>query len=148
AWPAYRIGEGNYQRGDFKRALSFYSRACELEPADPEFKNKYGSTLVSLKRVDEAQDVFEEIVSDNSKFAPALSNLGYVYFLKGDLKYAESLYDKSLALDPDYEQALMNKIALYMVLRKNKEAEEIITRLLKINPDNEKVKMILKQMHI
>ncbi|MBA2408079.1 MAG: tetratricopeptide repeat protein [Chitinophagales bacterium] len=148
AWTAYRIGEGNYQKGNFQRALSFYSRACELKPADPEFRNKYGSTLVALKRMDEAQEVFQKIVGDNSKFAPALSNLGYVYFLKGDLKYAESLYNKALALDPDYEQALMNKIALFMVQRKNREAEEVATQLLKINPENEKVKTILKQMHI
>jgi tetratricopeptide (TPR) repeat protein len=144
-WTAYRIGEANYQTGDFGRALLFYQRAVDLKSADLEIRNKLGSTLVALKRTGEAQDVFQNIIHDNSKFAPALSNLGYIYFLKGDLEYALSLYNKALALDPDYEQALMNKIALFIVERKIDAAKKLAVQVLKINPTNEKAKMILKQ---
>src|SRR4030095_965239 len=31
SWTAYRIGEGNYQAGDFGRALMFYQRAANLK---------------------------------------------------------------------------------------------------------------------
>lgn len=146
AWTAYRIGEGNYQTGNFKRALQFFQRAVSLKAADPEFRNKLGSTLVALKRLDEAKEVFQKIVQDNSKFAPALSNLGYVYFQEGDFEYASSLYNKALALDPDYEQALMNKIALFIVQGKNDEARKAALRVLRINPSNEKAKVILGQL--
>ncbi|MEO6169268.1 MAG: tetratricopeptide repeat protein [Chitinophagales bacterium] len=148
AWTAYRIGEANYQLRDFKRAFDFYQRAVELKSADPEFRNKLGSTLVALKRVNEAQDVFQRIVQDHPKYAPALSNLGYIYFLNSDFDYAGSLYDKALALDPDYEQALMNKIALLIVLRKNNDAVKLAARVLKINPQNEKAKVVLKELEI
>jgi len=147
AWTAYRIGEGYYQTGDFIHALPFYQHAVDLKSSDPEFQNKLGSTLVALKKVDEAKNIFQKIVQNNPKFAPALSNLGYVYFLKSDFDYAGSLYDKALSLDPDYELALMNKIALFIVQGKNKEAEKLVNRVLKINPQNEKAKMISKQMH-
>ncbi|MBK9732612.1 MAG: tetratricopeptide repeat protein [Chitinophagaceae bacterium] len=144
SWTAYRIGEGNYQLGDFNRALDFYQQAVVLKSSDPEFNNKLGSVLVALKRLNEAKEVFEKIVQDQPKFAPALSNLGYVYFLNSDFEYSGTLYDRALALDPDYEQALMNKIALLIVLRKNDEAGQLAVRVLKINPDNEKAKMVLK----
>lgn len=146
AWTAYRIGEANYQLRDFDRALAFYRRSVELKSADPEFRNKLGSTLVALKKVSEAKEVFQEIIQDHPKYAPALSNLGYVYFLDSDFGYAGSLYDQALALDPDYEQALMNKIALLIVQRKNQEAVKLAERVLKINPQNEKAKVVLREL--
>jgi tetratricopeptide (TPR) repeat protein len=101
--------------------------------------------LVALNRLGEAEEIFRKIVQDHSKFAPALSNLGYVYFLKGDLEYAESLFDKALALDPDYEQAMMNKVALFLALKKNTEAATWAEKVLKLNPQNEKARMVLRQ---
>lgn len=148
AWTAYRIGEGNYQSGDFERAYQFYDRAVALKSADPEFRNKKGTALVALKRVKEAQQVFQSIVQDQPKYAPALSNLGYIYFLNGDFEYAGSLYARALALEPDYEQALMNQLALMMVLRNNDEAKKLAAKVLKINPQNEKAKLVLRELSI
>ena len=147
AWTAYRIGEAFYQTTNFNSAFLFYQRAVQLKSSDPEFQNKLGSALVALQRLDEARDVFQKIMQENSKFAPALSNLGYIYFLKGDLPYAEAMYNKALTLDPDYEQAILNKIALFMVEKKNAEAAVLTNQLLKINPKNEKARLILKQLH-
>lgn len=148
AWNAYRIGEGNYQTGNFLRAYQFYDRAVALKSADPEFRNKKGTALVALKRVKEAQQVFQSIVQDQPKYAPALSNLGYIYFLNGEFDYAGSLYAKAIALDPDYEQALMNQLALMMVLRNIEEAKKLAARVLKINPKNEKAKLVRKELGI
>jgi Flp pilus assembly protein TadD len=148
AWTAYRIGEADYQTGNFIRGYEFFKRAALLKPLDAEFGNKLGSTLVALNRMDEAEALFQKIVKEHNSFAPAWSNLGYIYFLRGDIAYASSLYDKALALDPDYEQALMNKLGLLIVQRKNAEAHKLAERILGINPRNEKAKMILKQLSI
>ena len=96
----------------------------------------------------EAQQVFQSIVQDQPKYAPALSNLGYIYFLNGEFDYAGSLYAKAIALDPDYEQALMNQLALMMVLRNIEEAKKLAARVLKINPKNEKAKLVRKELGI
>lgn len=146
AWTAYRIGEGFYQQGNYERAASFYRHAVLLKSLDPEFGNKYGSALMALKKIPEAKDIFQRVVQEHPEYAPALSNLGYVYFLQSDFSYAGTLYDKALALDPDYEQALMNKIALLVLLRKNDEAAMLARRVLRINPANEKARMVLRSM--
>lgn len=147
-WTAYRVGEAYYQGGIYDKALEYYERAVFLKSADPEFRNKAGIALVALKKLDEAQSVFMEITRDHPKFAPAWSNLGYLYFLKGDFDYAGSLYERALALDPDYEQALMNQVALMMVLRKEDMVKKLVARVLKINPANEKAKLVLRELEL
>ncbi|MBA3648261.1 MAG: pilus assembly protein TadD [Chitinophagales bacterium] len=148
AWTCYRIGEGYFQSGDLKNALAFYKHAAEIKSSNPEFMNKLGTTLTALNRIDEAGEVFYKITQENAAYAPALSNLGYVYLLKGDLQYAGSLFDKALAIDPDYTQAILNKIALALRLQKNEDAKQLAQRLLKIEPDNEKAKTVIKQLSL
>ncbi|MBX7109687.1 MAG: tetratricopeptide repeat protein [Chitinophagales bacterium] len=146
AWTAYRIGEANYQAGNFLRAFDFYKRAVDLRPANPEFANKLGTVQVALEKYTEAVDVFNKIVTANPEYAPAFCNLGYIYFLHSDFEKADSLYEHALSLDPDYEQALMNKIALLVVQRKNAEAKILALRVLKINPKNEKARLVLREL--
>ena len=146
AWTAYRIGEANYQAGNYGRAFDFYKRAVDMRPADPEFSNKLGTVMVAMEKYTEALSVFNKIVEEHPEYAPALSNLGFVYFLQSDFETAGSLYDRALALDPDYEQALMNKIALLIVQRKDDDAKKIVKRVLKINPKNEKARKVLEAL--
>jgi hypothetical protein len=51
AWLAYRIGEANFQTGNFERARQFYDRAVFLKKADPEFRNKLGKCIGSTQQV-------------------------------------------------------------------------------------------------
>ena len=46
AWTLYRIGEAYSNLGDISNAFTFYKKADELSPYNPEFKNKVGATLM------------------------------------------------------------------------------------------------------
>lgn len=123
-----RRGEREKEAGG---AYSFYKKAVELAPYNYEFKNKYGSILFRLGKTEDAKNIFQEIVKENPKYAPAFCNLGYCYSAKDATKALE-LYDKAIALDPDYVLALVNKINLLQSLKRNSEAKILIERVKKL----------------
>ncbi len=145
AWTCYRIGEAYSNTGKTNDAYIFYQKASSLAPYNYELKNKYASSLFQLGKKEEAKRIFEQITNENPKFAPALSNLGFIYFQNGNKEKALQYYDKALALDPDYEQALLNKAGLLLYEKKNSEAIVLAKRILKRNPKNKQALGILLQ---
>jgi len=137
AWSCYRIGEVYQHAGKINDAYLFYERANALAPLNIDFMNKLGGNLMSQNKTENAQKIYEKIISEDSKYAPAYCNLGFIYLQNGNKEKARTFYDKALSLDPDYEQALLNKAGLFLHEKKNSEALFIAKRILKKNPKNE-----------
>ena len=146
AWTCYRIGESCLDLGKPFNAFPFLKKACELAPYNMDFQNKYAGCLLSLNKKEEAENIYEKIISEDPEFAPAYCNLGFIYFLGHEFVLAEKNYDQSLSLDPDYEIALYNKVQLYITKNENKKAASILSEMIKKNPKNEKAEMILKRI--
>lgn len=143
-WTAYRIGEAYYNTGNVNVAYAYFTQAVKLTPFYPDFKNKLASTALALNKVDEAKKHWEELVKENPNFAPAFSNLGYIYLTQGNDKKAEELYTRALYLDPDYEQALMNMAGLYLFRNQTMQAKPYLQRAVKVNPNNVRAKQMLE----
>jgi tetratricopeptide (TPR) repeat protein len=146
AWTLYRIGESYYNSSDPANAFTFYKKADELAPYNPEFRNKLGVSLMALNRIPEAVNVFESVLKENPKFVPALTNLGYANVVGGKAKEAGAYYKRALALDPDYEPLLMNMAGLKIYEQNYKEAITILEKVLKKNPQNEQAKGVLLKL--
>jgi tetratricopeptide (TPR) repeat protein len=136
AWTNYRIGEAFFQSGINQQALEYFEKATEKLPYHLDFQEKEGMTLVSLKRLAEGKKKLEWVLAENPKRPVALCNLGFAHVLSGDLEKGMRLYDRAIALDPDYEQALLNKAALLIFSKRRSEAEKLLRRILKKNPEN------------
>ncbi|HYV94929.1 MAG TPA: tetratricopeptide repeat protein [Chitinophagales bacterium] len=147
-WTLYRVGESYYQSGDFANAYNYFAGASAIDSLNLEFLNKKGSAAMALGDMNVALQCFRRCVDENPKFAPAVNNLGYVYFLRKDSAYANSLFNKALALDPDYEQALMNKAALFLSQQNIEGARKYLQRVLSINPQNEKAKIAIQHFPV
>jgi tetratricopeptide (TPR) repeat protein len=143
-WTAYRIGEAYNNLGMYNEAYVFFQQAVKLTPYYPDFKNKLATTALALDKKDEAKRLFEDLIVENPVFAPAYTNLGFIYLQAGNDAKAETLYDQALALDPDYEQALLNKAGLYFYRNQATKAKPYLQRALKLNPSNQRVKDMLK----
>ncbi|HAP00840.1 MAG TPA: pilus assembly protein TadD [Bacteroidetes bacterium] len=138
AWTYYRIGESYLHTGNSIDAEKYFSLALKLKGNVLEFENKLGVALLQNGKQKEAQDLFEKIISQQPKYAPAISNLAYIYLVKNDMVYAEKLVNDALSLDPDYIDALMNKAAILITIGKNSDAKKILHRVLELEPDNQK----------
>ena len=146
AWTLYRIGESFYNTGNTPDAYLFYKKADELSPYNPEFKNKLGASLMAQNKVNEAIPIFESILKEDSKYVPAINNLGYADLISGNADKAEKCYNLASALDPDYEPLLMNMAGLNIYKKKYKTAEDILKQILKKNPENKQAIKVLEQL--
>jgi len=149
AWTSYRIAESYSQVGEFKKAVNWFKLAFDLLPKSAEFANKYGSVLVNLNQEITAKKVFSNLVREHPEFAPGFSNLGYLVLAidKNQIE-ALSLYNKALALDPDYEPVLLNKAGLFLLQGNRVEAVKLIKQILLRNPKNEQAKIALRQFNL
>jgi tetratricopeptide (TPR) repeat protein len=146
AWTLYRVGESIYKTGKITEAYDYFKKAAELAPLNPEFENKLGAVLVTMNKTDEAQTIYETIIKEDPKFAPAYCNLGYIYLLKGNGFMAELNYNQALALDPDYEQAVINKAGLYVSQKQNEKAKQLLRQFVKYHSKSEQVKILLTKL--
>jgi Tfp pilus assembly protein PilF len=147
AYTAYRIGQSYLETGNYQVAEKYLHKAYKLAPNIQDFINKYATTLVNLNRPEEARKVLQRGVHDYGKFPPTITNLGYLYLiLDKDYKRAEQLYNRALALDPDYEQAIINKAGLMMLTGRPGEARNLLSRYLKRKPGNQKIIELLGQI--
>ena len=147
AWTLYRIGDAYQTNNNNVEAKKYFEKCVKLMPYNLEFQNKYGATLMNLEEIEAAKKVFEFIVKENPKSVAALSNLGYLYlrYENNDTK-ANELYNKALALDPDYEMGLMNKAGLLLYQNKTNEAKKLLQTILKKYPNNPQAKIIIKEL--
>lgn len=147
AWTCYRIGEAFANLNDLEMALKYYKKSVELAPYELDFQNKYGTILMQMGNANEAKNVFEFIIAEYPKNPAALSNLGFIYLsTTGDTIKARTLYDKAIALNPDYWQAWYNKAGLSVYQKNFKEAKQILSYVLRKNPKDEKAKQILNSI--
>lgn len=146
AWTLYRIGEAYYNTSDLADSYTYYKKADDLAPFNPEFKNKIGVVLMAQNKISEAIVEFESTLKENPKFVQAINNLGYANLIFGNTIKAKELYQRALSLDPDYEPLLLNIAGLNIYQKKYKDAQEILKQLLKKNPKNEQVKQVLEQI--
>jgi predicted Zn-dependent protease len=145
AWSAYRFAEAYLRLNDLKSSEMFLKKSISLAPYFCDFKNKLGANYQMQNRNTEAQQLFQDIVNEQPTYVPALSNLGYMFLLSGNLQLGEYYINKALSLDPDYELALLNKANLQLQKGNKKDVIQLLRHILKINPNNEKAKMDIQQ---
>lgn len=142
AWTAYRIGEAYFQQQPDK-ALPWYKRSVEIWPYALDFENKYGTCLLALNNLGEAQKVFTFIVTENPNYTSANTNLGYLYMQQGNSTMAYNYLMHANELDPDHEQNLINLAVWYHNEHRPSMAKKCLEHLLKKHPDNQKAKAML-----
>lgn len=85
-----------------RAAITYYLKALELQPGNPDIHYRLGVLLHRLKRLDEAIQEFRRVIGLDTTYAPAYNYLGHLYAEKGEnLTEAESLIKKALTLDPN-----------------------------------------------
>lgn len=146
AWTCYRIGEAYYNTGNIQKAITYYKKSVTLAPFVLDFKNKLASALATNNQLAEAEKEYTEIIKENPKHISALTNLGYIKLSKGDVVSCETLYNKALSLDPDYEPLLLNIAGFYAYKREFKKSKLFLERLLKNNPNNKQAQQALSQI--
>ena len=128
------LGVIAHQVGQEEVAVTYISRAIELNAVIPEYRNNLGEAYRAQGRMAEAAAHYRQALALNPSFAEAHYNLGLV--LQGGGKPAEAIehYLKAVALKPAYAEAHNNLGNALKEQGNQKEAEDHYRLALTINP--------------
>lgn len=129
----------------FDLAEKHFKRAIELNPEYIPAKNNLGSAYLKQQKWDLAIECFKEI-SDNLLYATPhypLSNLGWAYLGKKDLKLAEQHFSMALDAQPDFINAVHGLATTYIEGSQLKSAFKVLSEGINKHSDNKGAVVIL-----
>lgn len=97
-----KVGNGFFDAGKYEKAEKWYSLALEKKSGDTNVRTDLGITFVerAAPDYDRAIREFQTVLQTDSKFEPAIYNLGVAYFKKGDRAEAEKFLARLEASNP------------------------------------------------
>jgi len=103
-------GEELFMQNNPSQAVVFLERAVGEDPANPIPFLYLGIVYEQLGRQDDAIIIYRRILPSAGKLAAnAASNLGNVYFSRGNIDMAEQFYSQAIGLDPSYPNAYLGR---------------------------------------
>ena len=112
AGPHANLGALYRQRGALADAVRELETAARLSPTQPAIQNQLGIAYRSNGQFDKARTAYEQALSGDPTYAPAVLNLGILNDLYlGDAARATELYERYLALTPGGDAAVTKWLA-------------------------------------
>jgi len=120
-----------YQRWSKREeAVKLYGRAHELSPTTEEYALAYVETLVSLKRLDEAQS-FLEATRTEFEHEPAFRRVeGHIHLIRDKPHRAAEAFRQAMLLEPDDASIVESLVHAHIKARDYAKAQHYLERLL------------------
>ncbi|KAG6828887.1 hypothetical protein H0H92_006444 [Tricholoma furcatifolium] len=101
------MGVMAYNHGDFQRAADLFNKALELAQVTQSSRKAWSTTYLNLgtayrklRRLKEAKETYQKVLEIDSRHSMALSFLGLVHHLLGEMDKAIFKYHEALSIDP------------------------------------------------
>jgi tetratricopeptide (TPR) repeat protein len=110
-----RLVKGNeaHNLKEYKRALSEFNKAIELDPKYAFAYNNRGVAYYDLKDYNMAIQDYDKAIEIDPRSSSAYCNRGLSYYGLKDYKRAISEFNKAIELDPDYSSAYTARGLVY-----------------------------------
>ena len=100
----------------------------------PRLLNSLGVLYARYGLTDQAEEQFGRILQE-SEYTPALTNMGNIQYLRGDLAGAKEYYNRANEQSPDNPTILVNLTQVSRLLEERDRVKELFNRLLQIDPE-------------
>ena len=95
------LGQIETERGNLEKARRYYIVAVQLHPETTAAYNNLGHILLKLNRIDEADAVFREALTQDQTLASAAFGRGEVGARRGQFAVAQRFYERAIRHAPD-----------------------------------------------
>lgn len=126
----YYLGIVHERINEPQEALARYSKAAELDPANPQYLVAAAEMQLVMGRLDDAERMLTEGREQFRYNAAVRQALGHVAMLRDNPKLGAQLFNEALTLAPDDNSITEDLIRAQMACGEFGEAEFYITRLL------------------
>lgn len=117
-------------QGDFEAARKLYLELHEKHPKNPDYLHRLAVVNTRLERYSEANSYYCRAHAVDPTNVRLLADMGYTFYLMGDLDEAETVLRESLRLSPTDPRATNN---LALVLGSKGNMEECLALLNQVN---------------
>lgn len=141
------LGTFYYYENDYKKALSSFLRAIEI---NPEYANAYNGvcTIYSSKKENEKALPFcKKALEINPRSETAHLNLADLY-RSSDIQLAMEMYHQVLLLNPDSDAAHYRLCSTMLSLREHDLALPMCMKVIELNPDNANAHKNIGDIHL
>ena len=125
--------------GNIKEAKKLYLELIEIDGDNFLFQNLLGTTLLQLKKYDEAIKHLDISIRLNPSFAESFGNRGIAHAEKKNYQEAINNYDKAINLKKKFFDAYLNKGIALKNIHKYDDALKYYYFCIKVNPGNPKI---------
>jgi len=125
----FGLGVTWHMKGNERKACENLERAVALDSADVNSWINLGNGRLALKQWDAAERAFSRAAALDPKSIDAVSGLAAVAFEKKDLRAAEAILRRGLAIAPGHSPTLFNLALVETALGHPEEARQIYTEL-------------------
>ena len=127
------LGVAWYERGDYDKAIKYYTRAVELDPDFVEAYNNLGVSYAKQGNYGQAIDCYKKAAKKDFDYATPFVNIGVAFYRLGYLEKAIKYFEKAIAADPKYERAYSYKVVVLLKNGDRKKALKFLKRIRKLN---------------
>jgi tetratricopeptide (TPR) repeat protein len=125
--------DGLYKEGRLERALDLYQEIVATEPGDAWAHGRIGAIMAQWERLDEAEAALRQALELDPKLSQVQSNLGNIFYARGDYQAALEKYQQAIAINPDNPIFHANMHAAYKKLGKISDAVASLKRSHKLD---------------
>ncbi len=141
----FKLGEMQYESGDYTGAVESFTTVIQIEPNVDAFRN-LGRAHYKNGKLTEAILVWRRGIELDNKDHDLWFQIGTAQLRQGDTAAAESSYQESLRLKPNFVKALTNLGFLYHQTYRFDMARKLWKQSLELDPDQPTVKDKLKEI--
>ena len=134
----YRLGYVAYQEHRWKVAADEFTCASQWDPLSAKYNQLRGEVFINLGQYDDAISMYKRAVNLKRDFSPYYSQLGWLYWLQGDLDQATYYFKQAVEIDPveAWRSGLHSDLGLaYIAQGHNAEAIPLLKKSIELEPN-------------
>lgn len=113
------LGLSFMNQEQFKLSLPYLLRASELNHEDDDILFQYGLALAQSNILNDAKQVFLDVLKLNPNHSDAYYNLGVIELFNENMEDALNCFNKALGIQPDHLLAANGKKNVESLLKEN-----------------------------
>jgi Tfp pilus assembly protein PilF len=131
------LGLAYYYLEEHDLAIRHFKKSLELKGDYSPARNNLGNAYTAKKEWDKAIEQYKIVNADLLYATPQypLSNLGFVYYEKGEYELAEKYYLEALRAKPDFGNALHGLGKTYLAMGRAPEAIARLEKAAELSPE-------------
>jgi Flp pilus assembly protein TadD len=129
-------GQLHEQRGEINRAIDWYTRAAQVQPADRENTSHLAVAYIEAGRLSDANAYLDRALGATPNDPNLHNDLGLLLGQRGNLEGATAEFRAAVRIDPNFVPARINLANALFAAGKLAEAADQLQETVKVDPQN------------